>query len=1126
MTDGATSLRKAVSVIAAQRKRLDALERGLSGPIAVIGLGCRFPGGAHSPALLWELFRSAGTPLRDLPPERLPDMGTDGHITTTRGCFLDDIDRFDAEFFGIAPREARLMDPQQRVLMEVVHEALEDACLPSAALAGARGGVFMGVMAVDYATLAQRTELMDTHTGTGTSSSLLAGRISHRFDLRGPAVTINTACSSSLVAVHQAMVALRRGECDLALAGGVNLMLTPEVWLIESHTGMLAPDGRCKPFDEQADGFGRGEGCGVVVLKRLDDALAAGDAIQAVLLGSAVNHDGRSAGLMVPSPRAQIEVIRAALADAGAAPAEIGYVEAHGTGTRLGDPIEAEALAAAYGEGRNSPLVVGAAKANLGHTEGAAGILGLIRLVLSLKHRMLTPLPLPGGASSRIDWGALGLRPATEEAFPGGERLIGGVSSFGFSGTNAHVLAASPPQVAPPIAAPEPLFLSAPDEPRLRLLAGRFADYLRQPGTPNCALIAAACRSGRERYGACITIPAGTPGAMAAALDIFASQGLRPEGATGGVTGASARMAIAGMPTLPWAASRHWVPRATTPTPMMSTETRATETRGAIYGHELVAVEPLATMPTGQIVVVHDGSAAAVVDAFRLAGVQVSEFSPSDIVSLPAQGMAVLAATGPAAKAIGQARNLADAILAQGAGCRLSLLCQHGAPDAGAVLGFLRSLFVEHPALAGRLIEAEAGVSGERITAALTQSRETRLVVAAESTLAPRLVALDAAAGPSFRARSDRSYLVTGGFGTLGQALAGWLVERGARHLLLAGRNPPQTNARMDAILNNPTDTQMWARMLDWRAKGVSVTFLTLDVAETDAVAQAVGSANPQLGGVIHAAGISNQGRSTEDVMRPKVAGASALDVACQGLDLDLFLLCSSASVWGGAHLADYAAANAFMDQLAVARAARGETALSVQFGGWEGSAMLADASLARYQESKGFRALPPARMLRLLDALVAARIPLGAAVDVDLVRYRAVLEPSGQQSFLDRIAPAPVPAATAGRVRDTVLRAHPGRRAALILREAANIAARLLGYDANQAPAAETPLLELGFNSLIAVEFRDALSEIFSLDLPSTLIYQTPTLRAVADHLAGLLAEADPVEEMRLRLANRLVAR
>ncbi|HLO75720.1 MAG TPA: polyketide synthase, partial [Magnetospirillum sp.] len=449
MTSTTTPLQKAAAVIAAQRARIDQLEQRQSAPIAVIGLGCRFPGGANTPEALWQMFRQAERPVRELPPERLADM-TPGveRLSVTRGCYLDAIDRFDAEFFGISPREARLMDPQQRILMEVVQETLEHGRLSPAALRGSRCGVFMGVMATDYANLAHRPELMDTYTGTGTSSSLLAGRVAHHFDLRGPAVAINTACSSSLVAVHQAMAALRRGECDLALAGGVNVMLTPDVWMIEDKNGMLAADGRCKPFDENADGFGRGEGCGVVALKRLDQALADNDAIHGVLVGSAVNHDGHSSGLMVPNPHAQMAVIRAALADAGVEPACVGYVEAHGTGTRLGDPIEAEALAKALGQGRTTPLAIGSAKANLGHAEGAAGILGLLRLILTLKHRRTAPLPLEGGPTSRVDWAGLGLRPAGDDVLPGQGQLVGGVSSFGFSGTNAHIVAASPPEGA------------------------------------------------------------------------------------------------------------------------------------------------------------------------------------------------------------------------------------------------------------------------------------------------------------------------------------------------------------------------------------------------------------------------------------------------------------------------------------------------------------------------------------------------------------------------------------------------------------------------------------------------------------------------------------------------------
>ncbi len=344
----AEQLRQALDAITKMRVRLEAAERTKAEPIAIVGIGCRFPGGVHDPAALWTLLMSGVDAITEVPADRWdagdlydPDPLAAWKASSRWGGFLDDVDGFDAAFFGISPREAARMDPQQRLLLEVAWDALEDAGLSTAALAGRAAGVFVGVHShsSDYWNLQARDRAgLDAYAGTGTSHSVLAGRLSYLLDLRGPSMAIDTACSSSLVAVHLACQALRAGECGVAFAAGVNVILSPEFTLAASRMQMLAADGRCKAFDARADGFVRGEGCGVVVLKRLADALAAGDPVRAVIRGSGVNQDGRTNGLTAPNGHAQATLIRGVLAGAGVAGAEIGYVEAHGTGTPLGDP--------------------------------------------------------------------------------------------------------------------------------------------------------------------------------------------------------------------------------------------------------------------------------------------------------------------------------------------------------------------------------------------------------------------------------------------------------------------------------------------------------------------------------------------------------------------------------------------------------------------------------------------------------------------------------------------------------------------------------------------------------------------------------------------------------------------
>ncbi len=422
-------------------------------PIAIIGLSCRFPQ-ADSPQAFWELLRNGVDAITEVPSDRWDvdafhaDEPAAGKVTTRFGGFLDNVELFDPAFFGISPREAARMDPQQRLLLEVSWEALENAFIPPHTLAGMRTGVFVGISSYDYSRLQfDAPELIDAYAGTGNAHSIAANRLSYVFDLRGPSMAVDTACSSSLVSVHLACQSLRNGESDLALAGGVNLILTPELTITFSQARMLAPDGRCKTFDASADGYVRGEGCGVVILKRLSDALRDGDNILALVRGSAVNQDGRSNGLTAPNGLAQQDVIRTALTQAQVTPNQISYVEAHGTGTPLGDPIEMSSLNAILNDDSNRRVVVGSVKTNIGHLESAAGIAGLIKVVLAMQNEAVPPhlhlkeinpyLSLDG---SRIEIGTY-LRLWKRRAVP----RFAGVSSFGFGGTNAHVILSDAP---------------------------------------------------------------------------------------------------------------------------------------------------------------------------------------------------------------------------------------------------------------------------------------------------------------------------------------------------------------------------------------------------------------------------------------------------------------------------------------------------------------------------------------------------------------------------------------------------------------------------------------------------------------------------------------------------------
>ena len=506
--------------------------------IAVTALGCRFPG-APSPEAFWSLLQRGGDAITEVPASRWdvssvysPDASTPATMNTRWGGFLEDVDAFDPLFFGISPREAVRMDPQQRLLLEVAWEALERAGQAPSSLQGSRTGVFVGISTSDYA---QRQfgnrALLDAYAGTGNAHSIAANRLSYVLGLRGPSMAVDTACSSSLVAVHLACQSLRGRECDLALAGGVNLILSPELTIAFSQAGMMAADGRCKTFDAAADGYVRSEGCGIIVLQRLSDALASGAPILAVIRGSAVNHDGLSNGLTAPSGSAQQDVIQQALRQARLTPEQIGYVEAHGTGTPLGDPIELSALKAVLSTGRapGQRCLIGSAKSNIGHLEAAAGIAGLMKTVLALGHGEVPPQVHLRELNPHIVLDADRFQiPTVPLPWPQapGTRLAG-VSAFGFGGTNAHViLGEAPPR---PEATPNPaergthvLTLSARSEAALRVMARQYQEHLARPDAPALADVCFTANTGRSPWPHRLAVTAGSGAELAARLESFA----------------------------------------------------------------------------------------------------------------------------------------------------------------------------------------------------------------------------------------------------------------------------------------------------------------------------------------------------------------------------------------------------------------------------------------------------------------------------------------------------------------------------------------------------------------------------------------------------------------------------
>ena len=534
--------------------RLEAAEYAKSEPIAIIGMACRFPGGADSPEAFWRVLRDGIDAMSEVPSDRWdmnryydPNPDAVGKIYTRFAGFIRNIRQFDPAFFGISPREATCLDPQQRLVLEVVWEALEYAGIAADRLAGSATGVFIGITTNDYAhLLMQRLSLadMDVYFGTGNALNATAGRVAYTLGLQGPALCVDTACSSSLTALHLACQSLRNRESELALAGGVNLILSPEVFVAICRGRMLSPEGRCKTFDQSADGYARGEGCGILALKRLSQAEADGDHILAVIRGSAMNQDGASGGLTVPNGTAQQAVIRKALTNANVAPTDIDYLEAHGTGTALGDPIEVNAAASVLCDGHSTdhPLFIGSVKTNIGHLESAAGVAGVIKVVLSLQQNMLPAHLHFETPNEHIPWDHYPLR-VTDRPTPwnaGAKPRLAGVSSFGITGTNVHiVIGDAPDRIAGIPAGPSaskdtgdpknlrperPLHLlaiSAKTNDALHALAGCYAEYFRQhPDTPY-ADVCFSANTGRAQFPYRIGIPAESSAQAQEQLDAF-----------------------------------------------------------------------------------------------------------------------------------------------------------------------------------------------------------------------------------------------------------------------------------------------------------------------------------------------------------------------------------------------------------------------------------------------------------------------------------------------------------------------------------------------------------------------------------------------------------------------------
>jgi len=1137
-------------------------------------MACRFPG-APDVGAFTRLLRECRDAITEPPPDRrsLLELGQDAPVTTLRGGYLSGIDLFEPEFFGISPREAADMDPQQRLALEVTYEALADAGIAAGEMRKRGAGVYLGISQTDYGRRlldATRAAEISGYSGISANTGAAAGRIAYWLGLHGPCMAVDTACSSSLTAIHLAVQSLRSGECDLAVTGGVQLNLYPEMLVFLNQAKALAPDGRSKPLDASANGYGRGEGCGMLVLKRMEDAEKDDDRVWAVIRGSALNHDGPSSGFTVPNGMAQRALLEAALHNAGLRSHDIQFLEAHGTGTLLGDPIELDAAGEIYSAGRSgkNPLYVGSVKANIGHLEAAAGVAGTIKAVLALREGFIPGQPGFGEPNPRIPWTRFVMRPAAQTmewpAHEGVRRAA--VSAFGLSGSNAHLVLEQaeareakrnplPPHVFDrrrfwmreqtalwdqrfdSVLLDGALFIAAlRGERRLLLEEHRVRGKVVVPGAYYLAMAAAATGGALENvvFPQAFTPNEGETLHLLVQRDEVGQKRFRVAGeasgihATGLIAELQATQERVDVPTVVSRCTerafdlygeltergiglgeqfrrladvrigdREAIARVTAGTademnyppglvdgcfqlfsPLMSrnretfipwrvrrSEFRASRLHRAAWVHAVLPDAAEILDANGEILARFTGielrsmerESATRPFAYRFEWKAVEEpnaTEPDTRVFAPRGST-----TTSTLVALAQVAREADRR-------RLIVATEHSDPFAGLLRGFTRCLAVEHPELRPILVDLDGWDADVRLAAGVSGSAWRR--IRGGRVEAARLVRLPLGPSRPLPLQGDATYLVTGGAGSLGRRIADHLRAHGARHLVVCGRS------RGDR---------------------------TCDVSDAAQVRALIESL-PQLRGVIHAAGLRRDGlsldeHSMEEVVRAKVRGAWNLHETTLDRSLDFFILVSSAAgTLGSAGQAAYAGANAALDGLAAERKRLGLPAVSVAWGPWKDSAMVAGLS-GKQQDAwtnRGVRPLDPGDALEDLGAIVASGESHVLYLDAD---WDSLAQMWGEHrpEFLEGL----VTNQASPHVKQMPAWAElPSKEArSQIIEILRNEVAEVLALD--RPFASRTPFFDLGMDSLTALELRNRLQIRFGTPIPATLLFDCPSLEPLS---------------------------
>ncbi len=1075
------------------RAQLEARIHAEREPIAVVGIGCRFPG-VDGPIEFADFLQRGDTAVGPVSSARISDMAGPRDERYKVGGFFDSIAEFDAEAFGMDAEEAIATDPHLRLLLEVTRDAMEDAALAGGQLIGSRTSVHLalGAQNNDFsAALMDGPTSLARHAIAGSFHSLMPGRVSYHFDLRGPSYVIDAACASSLVAVDLACQALRRNECDNAVVAAVNLVLSDVVSKAIDNHGLWSATGGSRSFDEDADGFVRGEGAGTLVLRRLSDAQRDGDPIHAVILAASSGQDGHGNGVAAPNAPAQGTIMRRAIEQAAIEPGQIGYVEAHATGTRLGDAIEVEAINHVYGDvaGRAQPVVIGALKPQLGHLEAASGMAALIKVILARAANGIPRHEKPGTLNVEI---AEFSEQITLETPPGEwseAAPYAAVTALGMSGTNAHIIV-GPAPVGDAEAlqdGPFQLRLAAPNETSLRNTAKRLLANLDEQ--TNVGAFCHTLRAGRISGPAICTAVVSTQEDVRECLrSVAGGEPLPSDMLTEAEKQCSENTRLHLAPTA-FSRRRHWpdfklehIPRANTIVADMD---------DLFFQQEWVTlpVEGSTGALPNRIFLIGDGPfSEKIAQQLQKSGCDVVVVLPDELPS--DSDCQILYPAGRSFKELTRLQQLLPALIDRQVVPRLAILAEgarEGNALAMAALALGRTIAVEHPELHVHMIDLQQGFSdaGDRIIDALRIADNDPFVrVTAQGLEVPRLQKSSHKYVP-YNPDPQASYLVTGGFGGIGRAVAQRLVERGVKHLVLVGRN-----------------TRPLAEVTDYETRGVKVITVAADVADRDAMAaifeQSESDGRP-IKGVFHTAGAVSNALLVRQAavefstpFRSKLLGASVLDSITRNRQIDTFVLFSSITAYvpltgAGA----YGAANASLGAIARARHAAGHPATCIYWGTWDGSGMLesADETLARRWAAHGIDTITQDRAFCAMEALMAAGVTeqVAAHCDWNKISRHAIQDASGAALYSQLL----------GTNIEISIPDRP--QTAKVDEVVSDAVSRLLGID-RMDPRLMSSFGDLGMSSLVAVQLRNDLSVRLGIRLPVTLAFNYPSVLAVTN--------------------------